>query len=213
MKRIYTPPVVRDIPKLMSNWEKFINQNDEIDPLIKASIGHYQFEAIHPFEDGNGRTGRILMVLYLVSMGILAWPILYISGYINKNRSDYYGLLNNITKDNNWEEFIMFMIEGFYLQAMETQDLLIKIMTLFEEHKQKLRIEYKKIYTADLVEALFSFPIISPVKLGKILGIHYTTASRHLKQLAAAGILSETIYGKYHLFANKKLLSVMQKAG
>ncbi|MBI5399989.1 Fic family protein [Candidatus Saganbacteria bacterium] len=210
MQRIYTPPVARDIPQLMSNWETFINMEEGIDPLIKAAISHYQFEAIHPFEDGNGRTGRILMVLYLVSVEVLDWPILFISGYINKNRSEYYQLLNDITNNNKWDEFILFMLNGFYLQAKETRELLLKIMRLFEEYKQKSKIEHRKIYSADLVEALFTFPIITPVKLGKELGIHYATASRHLHQLAKAKMLGEQKVGKYHFFINKELLKVMQ---
>jgi Fic family protein len=211
-ERIYTPPVAGDVPILMNNWEIFMNKKDEsIDPLIKAAIGHYQFEAIHPFRDGNGRTGRMLIVLYLVQEEILIWPILYISGYLNKNRKEYYSALQGVTEENKWEEFIVFILKGFYTQAKETNAALFSIMGLFEQFKERLKTKHRKIYTADLVEALFSYPIISPVKLSRELKIHYTTASRYLKELAKAGILGENIAGKYHLYFNKDLLRVMEK--
>lgn len=209
-ERIYTPPIAPEIPKLMGNWENFINNKDEdIDPLIKSAIAHYQFEAMHPFSDGNGRTGRILMVLYLIQEEILRWPILYISGYLNRNRSEYYRLLGEVTKKGNWNDFIVFMLKAFHSQALETRNTLFDIMRLFEAFKQKLKEEHKKIYSADLVEALFSFPIITPIRLGKMLKIHYTTASRYLYELAKAKVLGEKIYGKYHLFINHELLKVM----
>ncbi|MDF3821847.1 Fic family protein [Leptospira sp. 96542] len=121
-KVIYTPPIASQIPSLLNNLEIFLNdKNDGIDTLIKCAISHYQFEAIHPFLDGNGRTGRILMVLYLVQEQILSLPILYISGYINKNRNDYYALLENISAKKDWFPFIEFMLNAFYLQARSTK--------------------------------------------------------------------------------------------
>lgn len=207
---IYTPPVASDVPRLMSNWENFINNEDGIDPLIKASVAHYQFEAIHPFGDGNGRTGRMLMVLYLIKEDILIWPILYISGYINKYRSEYYDLLNKITEKENWDDFILFMLKGFHSQATATKDLLLQIISLFDRVKEKVKKEHKKLYSADLIEALFSYPIINPVKLAETLDIHYVTASKYLSQLAKAGILGEGKFGKYHLFINKELIKLIQ---
>jgi len=210
--RIYTPPIASEISRLMSNWENYINdKNDVVDPLIKSAIAHHQFEAIHPFSDGNGRTGRILMVLYLVQEEILKWPILYISGYINDNRGDYYRLLKEVTEEGRWDDFIVFMLNGFYFQAVETKKTLFDVMNLFETFKKRLKEKHKKIYSADLVEILFSFPIITPVKLGNELRIHYTTASRYLSELAKAGILGENTHGKYHLFINKELLAIMEK--
>lgn len=209
---IYTPPPAPQINSLMGNWESFVNNiSDEIDPLIKCAIAHYQFESIHPFIDGNGRTGRIAMVLQLVKEDLLNLPILFISGYINSNRNEYYRLLRDVTANDSWEEFILFMLQGFYLQAKETKETLFKIMSLFNEFKKDLKENHKKIYSADLVETLFSYPIITPVKLGKELDIHYTTASRRLLYLSKVGLLKETKYGKYHLFINEKLMKVMKK--
>jgi Fic family protein len=207
---IYTPPIASDVPRLMSNWENYINNEDRIDPLIKVSVAHYQFEAIHPFGDGNGRTGRMLMVLYLIKKDILIWPILYISGYINKYRSEYYDLLGKITEKGEWDDFILFMLKGFQSQATATKDLLLKMLSLFDRIREQVKKEHKKLYSADLIEALFSYPIINPVKLAETMGIHYVTASKYLSRLAKAGILGEGKYGKYHLFINKELIKLIQ---
>ena len=200
-----------DIPRLIGNWENYVNMPDEhVDPLIRAIIAHYQFEAIHPFRDGNGRTGRILIILQLIQSGLLSLPVLYISGYINRNRSDYYRHLLAVTTDGKWHDFIEYMLQGFYLQAKETREDLKKITVLFDELKEQIRTKNKKLYSADLVEALFTYPIISPTKLASVLNKHYATTSKYLTQLADMGILKEATVGKYHLFANHRLLKILQ---
>jgi len=206
---LYTPPASNEISRLISNWEIFVNNEEDIDPLIKTALAHYQFEAIHPFSDGNGRTGRILMVLELIDAELLHWPILYISGYINKNRSEYYRLLRNVTSEEKWDEFILFMLEGFYVQAKETKDTLIEFFKLFNHIKERLRTNHRKIYSADLVEVLFAFPIVTPVKLGKEMRIHYTTATRWLTELTEAGILINQKFGKYQFYINKRLVKLL----
>lgn len=207
---LYTPPIITQIPDLISNWEKFVhNDEDGIDPLIKMAIAHYQFEAIHPFADGNGRTGRILMVLQLIQDNLLHLPILYISGYINNNRSMYYQLLREIPSKGNWVEFILFMLEGVRTQAIGTKKTLFDILQLFEKLKEQIKQNHKKIYSADLVELLFAFPIITPVKLGTELNVHYTTATRYLVELTKNGILVNRKFGKYQLYINKHLITVL----
>jgi Fic family protein len=209
---LYTPPPAQDIPGLISNWEKFVNADDNnIDPLIRAIIAHYQFEAIHPFRDGNGRTGRILMILQLVQSGLLTMPVLYISGYINRNRSDYYKYLRSVTVNGNWHDFINFMLRGFFSQAQSTQDTLGAIMNLFHEYKEQVRTKIGKVYSAELVDALFTYPVLSPTRLATALNMHYTTTSRYLTQLAGIGILTEAVVGKYHLFANHRLMEILQR--
>jgi len=208
---LYTPPLPMDVPRFISNWENFIHYHQDTDPLIKCAVGHYQFEAIHPFDDGNGRTGRILMVLQLIHDKILSLPVLYISGYINSNRSEYYKLLREITRNGNWNDFILFMLKGFYSHARETKDVLFKIMHLFFELKANLKKNHKKIYSADLVEALFSYPVITPVRLSEIIDTHYMTASRYLGRLAKDSILKEVRHGKYHLFINEPLMRIIKK--
>ena len=209
---LYTPPSADDIPRLIGNWENYVNVPDErVDPLIRTIIAHYQFEAIHPFRDGNGRTGRILIILQLIQSGLLSLPVLYISGYINRNRSDYYRHLLAVSTDGKWHDFIEYMLQGFYLQAKETREDLKKITVLFDELKEQIRTKNKKLYSADLVEALFTYPIISPTKLASVLNKHYATTSKYLTQLADMGILKEATVGKYHLFANHRLLKILSK--
>ncbi|MFI5251703.1 MAG: Fic family protein [Bacteroidota bacterium] len=208
---LYTPPSANEISGLMGNWENFLHADDGIDPLIKCAIAHYQFEAIHPFNDGNGRAGRILMVLYLIEQGFLTFPNLYISGYINKNRSEYYRRLRAITSDNEWNELILYMLNGFHLQAKHTTETLVALMKMLGETRDYIRTHHKKIYTAELVEILFSYPIITPVSLGKQLEIHYRTASKYLSELVKAKVLKDSYVGKYHLFINKPLLDLLKK--
>ncbi len=209
---LYTPPPAAEIPALIGNWENYVNRTDDpLDPLIRTIVAHYQFEAIHPFKDGNGRAGRILMVLQLLQSGLLAFPILYISGYINKHRSEYYRRLLAVTSHGDWNGFIHYMLEGFYIQAKETHADLRSITTLFEVMKEEIRTKNKKIYSADLVEAVFTYPVISPTKLAAAMNMHYTTTSRYLSQLASMGILKEATVGKYHLFANHRLLKILNK--
>lgn len=208
---IYVPPIAARIPDYMNNLEKFMNNEmlETVDPLIKCAISHYQFEAIHPFNDGNGRTGRILMVLNLIHADILTLPILYISGYINKNKSEYYRLLLEVTKKNNWKEYLQFMLKGFYLQAQATKKLLFAIMNLYREYRRSIKEKHRKIYSADLVEALFTYPIITPNKLAQEMGIHYTTATRYLEELRKASYLEEKKLGRYHFYINSKLLDIL----
>ncbi|MBI5630444.1 MAG: Fic family protein [Elusimicrobia bacterium] len=208
---LYTPPAITDISRLMNNWENFVNSQSDLDPLIKCALAHYQFEAIHPFGDGNGRTGRILMVLQLVQDGLLPLPILYISGYINQRRTEYYRLLRAVTTVGAWHEYIEFMLTGFWEQAVQTTSILEKIGFLFVELRQELKQNHKSVYSTDLVQALFAYPIIIPARLARNLNVHFMTASKYLQHLAKAGILKEQRLGKYHLFINHKLLEIMTK--
>ena len=209
---IYTPPIASSLPSLIGNWEKYVNDKSlSPDPLVSCAVAHYQFEAIHPFSDGNGRTGRILMVLQLVDRGLLRFPILFISGYINKHRSKYYRVLRNVTARGEWDAYLAFMLKGYYEQAKETKELLLKIRELFFEYKKVIKSDFRNIYSADLVELMFSYPVLSPVKLARKLGIHYTTASRHLRSLTERGLLSDLRFRNYHLFVNEKLLAILSR--
>jgi Fic family protein len=209
---LYTPPIASDVPNLIGNWENYVNAQDQsVDPLIRAIIAHYQFEAIHPFRDGNGRTGRILMALQLIQSDLLSLPILYISGYINQHRSEYYRRLLAVTTEENWHGFIEYMLEGFSIKARETHDDLKKITELLGKIREQIKLENKKLYSADLVEVLFTYPVITPTKLANELNNHYTTASKYLMQLAEMGILKEAMVGKYHLFMNHRLLKILSK--
>lgn len=208
---LYTPPLQKDIQGLIANWEQYVNEYREHDPLIRAAIAHQQFESIHPFHDGNGRTGRILMVLQLVQDGVLDLPILFISNYINRNRNEYYEMLRNVSKTGEWIGYITFMLEGFYVQAKETKKTLKKITAYHDELKQTVKNSQPKLYSADLIDALFTYPIITPTRLAALLNMHYTTTSKHLQELAVAGILRSARVGRNHFFVNEKLVSLLSK--
>lgn len=157
---IYTPPQdINEINNLMTNLEKFINDPSmcDYDPLIKMAIIHYQFESIHPFYDGNGRTGRIINILYLIIQKLQNLPILYLSNYIIQNKSDYYRLLQDLRDNENWEEWLLFMIHGIEKTSRETIELIIQIKDLMMEYKRKLRGNYK-FYSQDLLNNLFKHP-------------------------------------------------------
>lgn len=209
-KILYTPPPAGSISRLITNWEQYIHDKaNETDPLIKCAVSHYQFEAIHPFADGNGRTGRILMVLYLIQEGLLSFPILYISGYINKHRAEYYRLLNMVSAKGDWTAYLEYMLKGFYLQAKETKETLLQVISLHEQMKEGIKIKCPAIYSSDLVEQLFAMPIVTPVRLGTLLEIHYTTATRYLKQLEKNGFVVNQQMGKYQLYINQSLVDLL----
>jgi Fic family protein len=209
-KIIYTPPPPNEINRLMTNWENYVHDTDtSIDPLIRCAIAHYQFEAIHPFNDGNGRVGRMLMVLYLVYKEVLHYPILFISGFITKNRSEYYKLLQGVNENKDWKPFIEYMLKAFCMQAQQTKAQLVKLMSMFYETKDKIKETCSEVYSSDLVELIFATPIITPVKLATQMGIHYTTATRYLKKLAEMGFLDNKKVGKYQLYVNKKLILML----
>lgn len=211
---VFVPPAATEIPNLIKNWEEYVNTKSEEltdDPLIKSAIAHYQFESIHPFDDGNGRTGRILMVLQLMKDGLLSAPILYISGYINKHKSEYYKLLRGVTNENNWKDYILFMVKGFNQQAEKTKEHLLKTKVLFDEMKRTIKKELPNVYSYELIEALFTSPIITPTVLATRLDNHPTTAGNYLKKLEKLGFLKSHKYGKYQMYSNIKLIALLNK--
>jgi Fic family protein len=173
-------------------------------------MAHYQFEAIHPFGDGNGRTGRILMVLCLTYFRLLDLPVLFISGYINNHKGEYYDAIRNVTESNDWVGYISYMLEAFKAQAIESTEVLLKIKDLHEEVKRKIRGDLPKIYSRDLVDAIFSQPFITPTRYGEMLHVTYQTGSTHLKSLEAIGVMQSVKVGKYLFFANTALLDLLR---
>lgn len=207
---LYTPPPADAVPSCMAEWERFQNAPaGSIDPLIKAVLLHYQFEAIHPFPDGNGRTGRILLVLGLVRDGFLRLPILYLSAFINKNRSRYYELLSGVTQQGAWMEWVQFLLGGIVEQARSTTETLQRIYALYQRQRDRIRTLSGRIAALDMAEQIFLNPIQSPVNLGRALGVHYTTATRYLKSLEGAGILEHMEIGKYQLYVHRELIEVI----
>jgi Fic family protein len=188
----YTPPEgVERIKNLLKNFEDYYNdQYDDPDYLIKMAILHYQFEAIHPFFDGNGRTGRILMVLYLVLQGILVSPTLFISQYINRNRTEYYRLLREVTFKGNWHEWILFILDATETQAVATNDTILKILSLENYFKENILPQFNFNYNQEFLGYLFSNPFYTQNKLMKNTPIKSNkTAGEYLNVLEDKGIL------------------------
>ena len=212
-KVIYTPPDQKDvINSLLSNMEKFINlDEDEIPLLVKMAIQHYQFESIHPFYDGNGRTGRIINILYLIMSGLLDQPILFLSSYIIENKSEYYRLLQEVRTNNKWEDWILYILKGVEITAQATINQVTEMNTLFEQTKEKTRKEFPKIYSKELIELLFEHPYSKSEYLENRLSISRITAAKYLKALERIGILQSKKVWKETLYINTDLFELLKK--
>jgi len=209
---VYTPPQdYETIQELLRNLENYINESNDIDPLINMAIIHYQFESIHPFYDGNGRTGRIINILYLVLNELLDIPILYLSRYIIKNKADYYRLLQEVRTDESWEEWVLYMLDGVEQTSLETIELIYKIDRLMVKTKNEIREKLPKIYSKDLLEILFMHPYTKIDFLVDELGLHRQTASRYLKELEKIGILKSIQIKNSKFFTNTKLFDILKK--
>lgn len=210
---VYTPPQDTDeVQRLMANLEKFINDNDfaDLDPLVKMAVIHYQFESIHPFYDGNGRTGRIINILYLVLQGLLDLPILYLSRYIIRNKTDYYKALQEVRTAENWEGLILYLLKGVEVTALETINLIGGIKNLMQEYKTKLRDDLPKIYSQDLLNNLFKNPYTKTEFLEDDLRISKRTALNYLDTIAEAGLLEKTKVGNSNYYINNELIKVLK---
>ena len=210
---VYTPPSgEKQILSLMSNLEKYINDNyDNVDPLVKLAVIHYQLESIHPFYDGNGRTGRIINVLYLVLKELLDSPILYLSRYIIRNKSSYYRLLQEIRIKGNWEEWVLFILDGIEQTAEETLLLIKRINAVVEQTAEDIRTMLPKIYSKELVELLFFEFYTKIAYIEKGLGVSRKTAAGYLTALEGAEILSSQKIGKERIYLNKRLFDIVRE--
>lgn len=210
---IYTPPQQYDeIIRLMNNLEFFINDDEnEIDNLVKMAIIHFQFETIHPFYDGNGRTGRIINVLYLVLKGLLDFPILYLSRYITENKQVYYQLLQTTRTNNTWEEWILFMLEGIKQTSKKAIVLISEIRLLMDKYKAEIREKLPKIYSKDLLENLFKHPYTKVDYLKQDLMCSDRTTLKYLKELVEAGFLEKYKVGRSVFYLNKPLFDLFLK--
>lgn len=213
---VYMPPQdTQQICDLMTNLERFINDDDlcNIDPLIKMAVIHHQFESIHPFYDGNGRTGRIINILYLVKCGLLDSPILYLSRYINQEKSDYYKLLQSVRSDNTWELFILYMLEGIEQTSRQTTHLVRNIKNLMQSHKHRIRTELPKIYSQDLLNNLFKHPYTKIEFLSEELNVERRTAAKYLDQLVDINLLVKHKIKKESLYVNTALFDLFLNVG
>jgi Fic family protein len=212
---IYTPPQSYDeIVSLMTNLEIFINDNtiSEIDSLVKMALIHHQFESIHPFYDGNGRTGRIINILYLVKEDLLKLPILYLSRYINQNKGEYYHLLQYTRNTQDWEPWILYMLDAIEQTALQTTAIIRGIKKLMMEYKLKIRKSLPKIYSQDLINNIFKHPYTKIEFLVQDLGVSRQTASKYLDQLMEIDILKRHKIGKENYYINTALYEFLNNA-
>jgi Fic family protein len=207
---VYTPPQdANHIITLMTNLETYINDNNkETDPLIKMAVIHYQFESIHPFYDGNGRTGRIINMLYLVLNGLLTLPILYMSRYIIETKDIYYKQLQYVREENQWEEWLLYMIHGVESTAIQTITIIREIKLLFTKIKHDIRKRFK-FYSQDLINNLFAHPYTKIEFLVEDLNVSRLTATKYLNILAEDGILQKKKIGRSNFYVNTALFDIL----
>ena len=207
---IYTPPVGQELLiRKLDNWATFMHEATDIDPLVRMAVQHYQFEAIHPFVDGNGRTGRILNILFLVKHGLLDSPILYLSRYIIQNKAAYYRLLQKVTHEQDWTSWILFILDGVEETCTWTTDKIKSIRELMEHTAEFVHGQLPKTYSWELVELLFRQPYC---RIGNLVDAGIAkrqTASVYLKQLCDIGVLNEVKSGRETLFVHPKYIELL----
>lgn len=209
---IYTPPgneaIIRN---LMKNLEDYVNEESDVDPLVKMAIAHYQFEAIHPFYDGNGRTGRIINILYLVMKDLLDSPILYLSKYILKNRSEYYEKLQSVTDENDWESWILYILKGVQKTSKDSIKLLKEINTLINKTIEIIEAHPNNLYSKKLVDLIFDKVYTKISDVEEHLDVTRKTASKYLNVLVDINILKVEKVGRSKIFINYKLKDILSE--
>lgn len=213
---VYTPPQhADDITALMDNLMQYINDDTlcDADPLIKMAIVHHQFESIHPFYDGNGRTGRILNILYLIAKDLLNLPVLYLSRFIIHNKADYYNQLQQVRDTGNWEPWLMYMLDGVIDTAQSTIALIIDMKILMADVKRRMRDELPKIYRQELLNNLFHHPYTKIDFVMDDLSISRITATKYLEQLVGKGFLQKQKIGRGNYYVNQPLCVLLMQHG
>jgi Fic family protein len=208
---VYTPPQGKDvIHAKLANWQEFLTAPHDLDPLIRCAVQHYQFEAIHPFKDGNGRTGRVLNILYLVQQGLLDTPILYLSRYIIRNKADYYRLLLEVTTKQSWEPWIIYMLDSIEHTCQWTTEKIKAIRDLMRHTGDFIHRRLPKIYAWELVELLFKQPYCRIAHVVDAGLAKRQTASVYLKALSDIGVLREISTGRESLFVHPKYIELLK---
>ena len=209
---IYTPPVGEDLLRTkLAHWERYLLEAREADPLIRMAVGHYQFEAIHPFTDGNGRTGRVLNSLFLIQEDLLTLPILYLSRYIIAHKADYYRLLLDVTREQAWEPWVIYVLKGVEDTAQWTTAKIAAIRALQVATVNHVKQAAPKIYSHELVDLIFELPYCRIQNLTDTGIAGRQAASRYLKQLTAIGVLNEVTVGREKLFIHPKLMQLLTR--
>ncbi len=211
-KVIYTPPVGEQIIRdKLRSLDDFLNGTHGIDPLVVMALGHYQFEAIHPFSDGNGRTGRIINILYLLQQGLLHEPVVYLSRYIIQHKSDYYRLLREVTESGNWETWVLFMLEGVRKSCADALVQVDAIKKLMHETKQEYKSKATKIYRKELLELLFDQPYCTTRFVVERGIAKRQTAAKYLQMLTEVGLLKSLRIGKESVYINHRFLDLLSQ--
>jgi len=210
---IYTPPQDGDeIQRLVGNFLEYFHQGDDADgpdPLVRMAVQHHQFESIHPFYDGNGRTGRILNLLHLVLHGLLDLPVLYLSRHIVRHKADYYRLLQNVRDTGDWEPWVLYMLRAVEETSRQTIGQIYGIRDLMQSTKQRLRREYPKLYSQDLINNLFRHPYTKIEFIERDLGVSRLTATKYLTLLTTAGFVRKQKLGRTNFYLNEPLLKLL----
>ncbi len=207
---IYTPPEGEErLRRLLANWESFLQEADDLDPLVRMAVGHYQFEAIHPFTDGNGRTGRVLNSLLLVAMGLLPEPILYLSQFITAQKDEYYRRLLTVTAEGDWEAWLLFMLEAVEESSVWTTAKIGAVRGLAGHTAKWVREWLPRIYSRELVDVLFQQPYCRIANVVDAGIVERQAASRYLKALAGIGVVRQETVGREKLFVHEKLLGLL----
>ena len=210
-RTVYTPPQdPAEIVTLMRDLERLLNDPDvlAVDPLIKMALAHHQFESIHPFYDGNGRTGRIVNVLYLVKEGLLDIPVLYLSKHIVRTKADYYRLLQTVRDDDTWEEWVLYMLDAVEQTAAQTLATIHAIKTALFDYKHRIRAQHK-FYSQDLINNLFTHPYTKIDFLQRDLQVSRLTATKYLDALAATGFVQKQKVGRSNYYVNQALNQIL----
>ena len=211
---IYTPPQRADtIAELINNLVDYIN-NDELcdaDPLVKMAIIHHQFESIHPFYDGNGRTGRILNILYLVAKDLLNLPVLYLSRFMIRDKAAYYTQLQQLRETGDWESWLIYMLNGVIETAVNTISLITEIKTLMQSYKHRIRDELPKIYRQELLNNMFNHPYTKIEFVMNDLAVSRITATKYLDELVQHGLLQKEKIGRSNYYINSPLCSLLMQ--
>lgn len=209
---VYTPPQHADeIAKLMDNLVQYINDDSlcDADPLVKMAIIHHQFESIHPFYDGNGRTGRIINILYLVAKDLLNLPVLYLSRFITQNKAGYYTHLQETRQSGDWEPWLLYMLDGIVETAQSTIVLITEIKALMRDTKHRMREQLPKIYRQELLNNLFNHPYTKIEFVVVDLGVTRITATKYLEQLVEHGFLQKQKIGRANYYINQPLCGLL----
>ena len=199
----------------MANLETFINRPEltDLDPLVRLAVIHHQFESIHPFYDGNGRTGRIICILYLVANGLLDLPVLYLSRYITQNKQEYYNRLQDVRDSGgtieSWRDWVLFMLKGVEVTASHTISIVKGIRDIMQEYKGILRPAFGRIYKHELLNHLFYYPYTKIEHMEEAMSVKRLTAAKYLEKIVSLGLLEKAKIGRQNYYINNKLVDLL----